>query len=172
LSDLGPELTGAVVEELLNILGVTHLKTSGYRPQTNGGCEVWHRTLNSMLAKVIAVTQKDWSDWVAYVTFCYNATEHSATGFSPFFVFTGRQPLWTVDLVLPQAVPSGKTVPEHTAETVHKLEQASRMVREHLRTAAETASKWYNHKAKPRQFNVGDSVRVYYPRRVKGRSPK
>jgi len=35
-------------------------------------------------------TQKDWSHWLAYVTFCYNATEHSATGFPPFFVFTGR----------------------------------------------------------------------------------
>ena len=84
LSDLGPEFLGAVVEELLHILGVTHLKTSGYRPQTNGGCEVWHRTLNTMLAKVVAETQKDWPDWVAYVMFCYNATEHSATGFSPF----------------------------------------------------------------------------------------
>jgi len=40
LSDLGPEFMGAVVEELFHILGVTHLKTCGYRPQTNGGCEV------------------------------------------------------------------------------------------------------------------------------------
>ena len=172
LSDLGPEFMGAVVEELLHILAVTHLKTSGYRPQTNGGCEVWHRTLNTMLAKVVAETQKDWPDWVDYVTFCYNATEHSATGFSPFFVFTGRQPLWTVDLVLPQTAASGKTVPEHTAEIVHRLEATSKLVREHLRVAAQGASKWYNHKSKPRRFAVGDRVRVYYPRRVKGRSVK
>jgi len=33
-----------------------------YLPQTNGVCEVWHRTLNSMLAKMIQDSQRDWSD--------------------------------------------------------------------------------------------------------------
>ena len=71
-----------------------------------------------------------------------------------------------------QTAASGKTVPEHTAEIVHRLEATSKLVREHLRVAAQGASKWYNHKSKPRRFAVGDRVRVYYPRRVKGRSVK
>jgi len=39
-------------------------RTTAYHPQTNGACEVWHRTLNSMLAKVVADSQKDWPEWV------------------------------------------------------------------------------------------------------------
>jgi len=46
------------------------------------------------------------------------------------------------------------------------------MVREHLRIAAESASRWYNHKTTPRQLEAGTKVRVYYPRRFVGRSPK
>jgi len=33
-------------------------------------------------------------------------------------------------------------------------------------------STWYNRKVKARKFKIGDTVRVYNPRRVKGRSPK
>ena len=43
LSDLGPEFQAELTSELLRVLGVTRLKTSGYRPSTNGVCEVWHR---------------------------------------------------------------------------------------------------------------------------------
>ena len=171
LVDLGPEFQAELLTELLNLLGINRLRTSGYRPQTNGACEVWHRTLNSMLAKVISETQKDCSQWLAYVTFCYNATEHSATGFPPFFVFTGRLPLWTVDLILP-TTQEGKPLPEYTAEVVNKLRIASDMVRENLQKAACNASQWYNRKVRPRFFNPGDKVMVYYPRKVTGRTCK
>ena len=172
LSDLGLEFQNEVMTELFNILGVSRLRTSGYRPQSNGQCEVWHRTLNSMIAKTVDEGQRNWSSLIPYVTFCYNATEHSATGFPPFFIFTGRMPLWTVDLVLPEAGEDKKTVPEYTASVVDKLQKASALVRQNLQMAASTASNWYNRKVKPRSFNTGDKVRIFYPRKRVGRTPK
>ena len=148
------------------------VRTSGYRPQTNGACEVWHRTLNSMLAKVISENQKDWSDWIAYVTFCYNATEHSATGFAPFFIFTGRQPLWNVDFLLPSLEQGTESVPQYTAAVVDRLNKANEIVRENLQSAADSASKWYNVRVHKKHFNEGTPVRIFYPRRFVGRSPK
>jgi len=141
LADLGKEFEAELQQELLRILGINLLKTSGYRPQTNGACEVWHRTLNSMLTKVVKDSQKDWSEWVPFVTFCYNATVHSATGFSPFFIFTGREPLWNIDFLLPHSPDGAVSVPEYVATVVQRLEEANTMVREHLRIAAESASR-------------------------------
>jgi len=172
LTDQGLEFEAELLKELCNILGVTRVRTSAYRPQGNGGCEVWHRTINTMLAKVISTGQRDWSEWVPYITFCYNATVHSASGFAPFFVFTGRQPLWTADLFVPEAEGPGKTVPAYTAETVDRLNRAMHLVREHLQTSASSASRWYNRRARPREFAEGDLVRVYYPRKFVGRTPK
>ena len=172
LSDLGPEFQSELLSELLNILGVTRLRTSSYRPQTNGACEVWHRTLNSMLAKVVSESQRDWSEWLAYVTFAYNATEHRSTGFPPFYVFVGRMPLWAVDLALPDVQENEKRLPEFTAQVVEKLKVASDLVRQNLRRAAQSASNWYNKRANPRAFEPGDAVRIFYPRKVAGRSPK
>ena len=172
LSDLGPEFEAELMTELLRLLGVTRLRSSGYKPSTNGVCEVWHRTLHSMMSKVVQENQRDWSTWVAYITFCYNATEHSATGFPPFFIFTGRMPLWTIDLTLPETQTDEKHVPEYTAQVVERLKKASDLVRENLRKAAETASRWYNRKVKPRYFAPGEAVRIFHPRRFVGRTPK
>ena len=126
--DLGPEFEAELLRELLKVVGVIRLRTSGYRPSTNGACTVWHRTLHTMMSKVVHENQKDKAVWIAYITFCYNATEPSATQFPPFFIFTGRMPLWTVDLTLPDTQDKGKTVPEYTTQVVERLRIASDLV--------------------------------------------
>ena len=173
ITDQGTEFNNELLTELLRLTGTKHLRTSGYRPQTNGAVEKWHKTLNSIFAKVIAEDQKDWHKWVPYVTFCYNAATHFATGFSPFYVNTGRQPRWTVDLWLPDPNDENKkTLPKYVAEVVERLDKVDRIVRENLKVASETSSRWYDQKVKPRSFANGDEVRVFIPRRTRGRTPK
>ena len=123
LSDLGPEFQAELMTELLRLLDVTRLRSSEYKPSTNGVCDVRHRTLHSMMSKVVQENQRDWSTWLAYITFCYNATEHSATGFPPFFIFTERMPLWTIDLTLPETQTDEKHVPEYSAQVVERLKK-------------------------------------------------
>jgi hypothetical protein len=100
LTDQGKKFEAELLQEFLSLLGVTRLRTSGYAPATNGSIERWHRVLNSILAKLIAENQKDWNRLVNYAVFCYNATVHSATSFSPFFLMTGREPNWNIDMIL------------------------------------------------------------------------
>jgi hypothetical protein len=82
--------------ELIKLLGISKLRTSGYKPSTNGVIENWHRVLNTLLAKVINENQRDWSDWLNYVVFCYNATTHTA----PHFLMTGLARRWNIDYLL------------------------------------------------------------------------
>jgi len=44
-----------------------------------------------MLSKVVSENQRDWDGHVAYVLAAYNATEHSATGYSPNMLVYGRE---------------------------------------------------------------------------------
>ena len=163
--DLDQEFQAKLLSELLKLLDVMQLKSSGCRAQTNGCCKVWHRTLDSLFAKVIAENQRDWSTWVPYVTFCYNATMHSSTQFPPFFVYTGRLPLWTVDLILPNNSDNKESV-----GVVERLDKVNALVTEHLQAAAVSASRCYNKKARPRTLQPGDKVRIFNPRRVTGQS--
>jgi hypothetical protein len=172
LHDCGREFDNSLLNELSAILGVVKLKSSGYRPQTNGVCESSHKVLNTLLAKTISENQRDWSEHVKYVTFCYNATPHSATGFAPHFLMTGQDARWNIDFVLNCVNESDKTVPEYAADVLQRLNKAFEVTRENLKRSAEAMSTWYNRRSKPLEFTVGDSVRVYNPRRFKGRSPK
>jgi len=172
LSDQGGEFQNDLLNELSSILGITKIRTSGFRPECNGMCEVWHRCLNAMFAKCVRTDQRDWSDWLPYINFCYNAAEHSSTKFPPFYIFMGRMPIWTIDLALPKVEGGNKTVPEYAAEVEERLHKANESVRNNLNAAWGASSRWYNRKVKPRSFDVGDSVRVYYPRKYAGRTPK
>ena len=93
-----------------------------------------------MVAKLVE-GQKNWSTLIPFITFSYNATEHPSSGFVPFFLFHGRMPLWTIDLVLPEAGEVKYTAPEYTATVVDRLNKASAFVRENLRAAAQKCGK-------------------------------
>jgi len=97
------------------------IQSTAYRPQTQGSVERWHQVLHSMLAKVIAEHQRDWSRYLAYVTFCYNVTTHSATGFAPRFVMTGQRPRWNIDLLLCDKPYEKSTVSEFKATLLYRL---------------------------------------------------
>jgi len=43
-----------------------------------------------MLGKIVSEDQREWDNHVAYVLATYNATEHSATGYSPNMLVYGR----------------------------------------------------------------------------------
>jgi transposase InsO family protein len=172
LSDQGKEFEAELHAALLQSLGVNKIRTSSYRPQTDGVCEAWHKVLNTLLAKVISETQRDWSAYVGYVTFCYNATPHSSTGFAPHFIMTGQQPRWNIDFFLGNTEGAQQTVPQYTADVLDRLNRAYELTREHLQQTAQSMSTWYNNRSRVVSFAVGDRVRVYSPRRFKGRSVK
>jgi len=104
--------------------------------------------------------------------FCYNSSPHSSTGFSPHFIMTGQEPKWNIDFLLSNNEPLSISVPEYTSNVVNRLERAHALVREHLSITAERSSTWYNSHVQKHTFGEGDRVRVHYPRRYKGKSPK
>ena len=141
-------------------MGIKKLKTTSREPRTNGVIETWHRVLNAMLAKVITEKQSDWPLWINYVVWCYNACKHSATGLSPYEVMTGRQPLWSIDLLLHKVNSELQSVPKFTSKVIERMRFAHHTVRENLKASADYMSRWYDPQVHPATFNVGDRVRV------------
>jgi len=91
LSDRGAEFEGSLMTEVCRLLEIDKIRTTSYKPSTNGALERVHRTLNTILGKIVSENQRDWDTHVAYVLAAYNATEHSATGYSPNMLVYGRE---------------------------------------------------------------------------------
>ena len=54
LSDRGSEFESELFTQLMDWLGVDKLRTTVFKPSTNGIVERFHRTLNSMLGKIVS----------------------------------------------------------------------------------------------------------------------
>lgn len=175
LSDQGKNFDGHLFRELCTLLGIDKVRTSAYHPSCNGQIERYHRTLNSMLGKIVSTNQRDWEELLPHVVAAYRASPHEATGFTPNFLMFGRETKAPLDLVYGRppddADPSG-TYSSYAEDLAERMESAYREVRQNLKVAAERRKHSYDLRVRPASFAIGDVVLYYTPRRYQGRSPK
>ena len=98
LSDQGRNFESALISELCELTQIRKLITTPYRPEGNGSCERFNRTLISMLGTLPEDFKSKWSQHTSTLTYAYNCTRSNATGFSPYYLLYGRQPLLPIDI--------------------------------------------------------------------------
>jgi len=175
LSDRGPEFESVLFGELMKWLQIDKLRTTAYKPSTNGVVERFHRTLNSMLAKVVSESQRDWDERVPFVLAAYRSSPHDSTGYSPNLLFLGHDTRMPIDLLM--GLPADQKDPGHTTEDFivemqQRAESAYHVARERLQVAAERRKASYDIRVKEQTFKEGDWVWYWYPRRYLRKSPK
>jgi len=157
------------------LYGLDKLRTTAYKLSTNGVVERFHRALNSMLGKVVSDSQRDWDEVLPQVMAAYRGTKHDATGYSPNMLFLGREVSTALDLIM-ELPPNQSSVNDGYDDFVQRVKQhateAHKIAREHLKKCAERRKSGYNIRVRQQEFQVGDWVWYYYPRRYRFRSPK
>src|SRR6218665_457805 len=136
ITDQGPCFEAALFRDLCRFLQIDRVRTSPYKPSTNGTIERFHRTLNTLLGKVVAQNQRDWPLHVPWVLAAYRASRHESTGFTPNRLFLGRENCMPIDLVLGgNDVADSRTTAEDYVTS--RMEQIRSMFpREHQRQQA------------------------------------
>jgi len=161
------------LDELCRVMGVARSYTTAFQPSTNELCERSHQTINAMLAKSISDNQKDWTDHLQQVAFCFNASVQESTKNTPFFLMHGTEPRWGVDLQFNcEHTRTAHSVNDYADFLVTRLEKAHELVRAHLRVSSRRMKDWFDKKVCAQTFKVGDEVYVLNLRLCKGRLPK
>jgi len=160
LTDNGGEFRNQLLSELCRLMGVARAYTTSYSAKTNGICERNHGTINAMLAKSIASSQRDWDAHLQSVAFFYNASIHESTQFTPFFLLYGTQPRWDIDFLLGVEPKESYSPNDYADMLVNRMEEAHELAREHLHTAASRMKDWHDRKVHTQLFHPGDEVRV------------
>lgn len=170
LTDQGPCFEAALFRDLCRLLQIDKVRTSPYKPSTNGAIERFHRTLNALLGKSVAQNQKDWSNHVPWVMMAYRASRHEGTGFSPNRLFLGRETCLPIDLVLGECNPneSRTTAVEYVAKQVGQMQHLFQLARDYMQKLAVHRAIRYDLRVKPARFHVNQWVWYYYPRKRPG----
>lgn len=121
LSDRGKEFMG-VMSTVCALLGIKQIRTTPYHPQTNGLCEVQHKTLTRELRiRGQRSNAPSWADLLSEVQFAINISlADEAPHLSPFQLVFGRSPrLSAVDITFPSKSSVHAPVAQHLA-AAHK----------------------------------------------------
>ena len=137
MSDLGREFQNAIMDEICRLLEVERLRTTAYKPSTNGAVERLNRTMNSMIGKVVADHQQDWCQHLPYIMSAYNWSKHEGTNYSPNYLAYGREIRMPLDIVYgPIAVGQEVSHDEYAESLIQRQSEAYELVREHMKRLA------------------------------------
>lgn len=174
LSDQGKEFDSIVLRELCRLMGIDKVRTSCYKPSTNGCVERLHRTINGMIGRVISESQREWDELLPSVMAAYRSSRHEATGLSPNYLTFGREVRAPLDVVLgpPEDRDLEASVDDFVNKMHDRLVTAYEIAREQLQVTADRSKHYYDLRVRPVEISVGSWVWMYSPRKYVGRSPK
>lgn len=97
VTDNGPEVKGAT-EELNRRYGISQIHISPYNSQANGVVERGHYTIREAIVKTCEGDINKWPDFVHHAFFADRITVRRATGYSPYYLLYGTDPILPLDL--------------------------------------------------------------------------
>ena len=158
-SDRGVQFESAVFAELCDTFGVDKTRTTPYRPQANGKCERFNRTLVAMLRRAVLKRPYDWEPLLPTVLQAYRSSITESTGFTPFRLAFGREMRLPIDLGSPTPDPP-REIRTFAAELAEDLEWSYRVAREVIGLGHRRAESRYNERVVSKQYKPGVLVRV------------
>ena len=160
-SDQGRNFESNVIKELCKLCGIKKTRTTPYHPQGNGCTERFNQTLLSMMRTLGSDQKKDWKAFVPHLVHSYNCTRHHTTGFSPYSLMFGREPLLAVDVMLGLVGKEEvKAYGKYVEDLKEKLSYTYRLAEEAITKAAGKSKKRYDMKVRGGMPLTGDLVLV------------
>jgi len=175
LTDQGSNFESQLFQEICRRLSVDKIRTSPYKPSTNGNIERFHATMHSMIAKLVAENQRDWDDYLPTVAFAYRTSVNEATGTTPFYLTFGREARIPADICYgppPDEPQEHNSYVPFVEQLQSRLRDAYHLVRQSLNRCAVRRQVTYNLKTKPTAYAVGSWVWCLVPRRRQHRYQK
>ena len=170
-SDNAHNISGTVIQEICQQLGVRKTVTPDYNPKSNP-VERMHRDLGNSLKAVMEETNQEWVSCLPAVLLALRTTRCRSTGFTPFFLTYGREACLPVDVAMGKE-PSHKLGPvQYANELYQRMQAAFRFARETQGATIEKTKSYYQDQVSQGEFDEGKLVWLYTPRIKKGESRK
>ncbi|RWS22434.1 integrase core domain protein-like protein, partial [Leptotrombidium deliense] len=170
LSDRGVQFRSQMMNEVYYLLHIRHITTTSFHAQCNGLTERFNHTLAMMISMYLSTSQNDWDRCLHFLAFAYNSAVQSSTGFSPFYLTFGREPVTPIEVLFDK--PSDGLQDEHASLLAEHISKIRLIAKQNLINSQEKSKVHYDKKRRHVEYDTGEKVLVYFPIRKVGKSEK
>ena len=158
LTDNGSEFKNKEMQEVCDTLGLKHIFSPVYTPQSNGHLEGWHRFFKACIAKHIRGGGIEWDELVPLAVSAYNFCPCQSSKESPFVLMFGRDPITPVAKLL-------ELKPRYYGErgAALKMDTLRRLYTIVVQNIRKAREKVPTKEEEPHKFKVNDMVLVKDP---------
>ena len=156
LSDRGAQFTAKSRKELWRITGTKLGCGTAYHPQTQGVVERMNSVVSQTLRCLIHERRnvKDWEILLPTVEMVINSLPNQSTGFSPFYLNYGHEPVNPIQLLKGDESSSTESVDSF----IRRVTSDWKPARENLQRSGGLQQKYYDRRHRDIQYTVGDLV--------------
>lgn len=171
-TDQGKNFTSTLVKEICKLYQIKHITGSSYHPESQGAVERQNRTLVEMLKHYTQGDVFNWADYIPHTLLAYNTAINSSTLYSPYSLFFGRPARLPLDAIIHKPGPNYRGVEGYREEVAERLYIAHQNARQNSEAALAAQKKYYDQRAKKRDFRIGDTVYITNERKKAKRKSK
>jgi hypothetical protein len=156
VSDRDSRITSDFWREVCEIKIIKRRLSTAYHPQTDGQSEALNRIVEDYLRAYTSEDQTVWAKLLPLAQFAYNNSRNHTTGMSPNRLLHGFDCEIRIDVadnVSEKRIPAAK-------DRIEKLHQLRQKLRLRLIEAQERMANAYNARHTPKQFRIGDFVKL------------
>ena len=87
-----------IISRIVQLVRNQKIVNIGYNPRSNGLTEQSNLTTKNYLTAFVT-ENKEWDCWLSELSFAYNSSIHTTTGFSPYELMFGRKARIALDIL-------------------------------------------------------------------------
>ena len=174
-TDQGRNFESALFKEICELLEMAKVRTTPYRPSSNGQVERMNREILFKIRAYLDHRQRDWDLHLPFIGMALRSTVNESTGLTPNMMMLGREIDLPIDLLAGKAPAESTeptTVSEYTQQLTETLHDTHVFAREKLGASMHRRKKYYDLKQYKTSYEPGDLVYTLNGMTKKGQSRK
>ena len=163
-SDRDPAYEAKLFQELMQMLGIKKLRTTGYNPKANGLTEKSNQFTKNYLTAYCQEHPTEWDMWHREASYAFNSSTQVSTGHTAAKVMFGREYRMPLNILYGSNQISDRISFREYESEMQKLYD---LVRLNMETRQKVNATYYDKKVRDDVLSLGQKVLILDPR-VKG----
>lgn len=161
VSDRDPRFQSTFWQTLMRLIRTKLNMSTSFHPETDGQTERAHRVIEEILRHYVREDQSDWDELLPVAEFAINSAKNQSTGYSPFYLNYGREPLTPAAFLTEVGKKAMQVRSSVLAEqVVQTTREALARAKESIAKAQTQQAKYANRSRRELGFQRGDLVRM------------